>query len=258
MTRPAAKSDQGWAGKTPDSKAWKGRVGRSRKAAAAEQDRAAGGPDRRWVDLDGGRKARASVELKLLPRTRRIRAYLRWSDSGKSPTRYLGEVHHLTRAENLAEGWALAWAQNLLAEAQGGSASWAKNAAVRAVMRANRSRDTGPELRMRSLLHRTGLRYRVNTRPIPTLRRTADLVFTAARVAVFVDGCYWHGCPDHHRPSRQNSEFWHDKIAGNRARDQETNQVLVEAGWKVVRIWEHEDPTEAAERVAEVVRAVAG
>ncbi|WP_232074795.1 very short patch repair endonuclease [Phytohabitans suffuscus] len=252
------KSDQGWAGKAPDSKAWKGRRGRSRKAAAAEQDRAAGGPDRRWVDLDGGRKARASVELKLLPRTRRIRAYLRWSDRGRSPARYLGEVHHLTRAENLAEGWGFARAQNLLAEADSDSASWAKNAAVRAVMRANRSRDTGPELRMRSLLHRAGLRYRVNTRPIPALRRTADLVFTAARVAVFVDGCYWHGCPDHHRPSRQNSEFWLDKIAGNRARDQETNQALVEAGWRVVRIWEHEDPVDAAERVAGIVRGITG
>ncbi|MGW1130881.1 very short patch repair endonuclease [Streptomyces griseoluteus] len=124
---------------------------------------------------------------------------------------------------------------------------------VRSVMRANRGKDTKPELRLRSLVHGAGLRYRVSIRPLPGLRRTADLVFVKARVAVFVDGCFWHGCPKHLRPARQNSEFWSDKIAANRARDEETTHVLAEAGWTVVRVWEHEDPADAARRVIAVV-----
>lgn len=254
MTSSATTSDQRWADKPPDPRAWKGRKGRSRRAASAEQDRAAGGPDRRWVDLGDGRRARASVELKLLPRTRRIRAYLRWSDRGRSPARYLGEVEHATRAENLAEGWRLAWERELLATLGTAETSWAKSPAVRAVMRANKARDTGPERRIRSLLHKAGLRYRVNARPLSALRRTADIMFPATRVAVFVDGCYWHGCPDHYRPARANEQFWREKIDRNRARDRETDQILAEAGWTVIRVWEHEDPKEAAGRVEGVVR----
>ncbi|MFC5924646.1 very short patch repair endonuclease [Micromonospora vulcania] len=125
---------------------------------------------------------------------------------------------------------------------------------MRAVMRANKARDTGPERRLRSLLHKRGLRYRVSVRPLPGLRRTADVVFSAARVAVFVDGCYWHGCPDHYRPARVNDQFWREKIDGNRARDTETNQILTDAGWSVIRIWEHENPVVAADRVEGVVR----
>ncbi|RLQ01044.1 very short patch repair endonuclease [Micromonospora sp. BL1] len=121
-------------------------------------------------------------------------------------------------------------------------------------MRANKSRDTGPERRIRTLLHKAGLRYRVNARPLPTLRRTADIVFPTARVAVFVDGCYWHGCPDHYRPARANDQFWREKIDGNRARDRETDQLLADAGWVVVRAWEHENPVNAAERIGQIVR----
>lgn len=254
MTTTATRLDSGWADKSPDPKAWKGQQGRTRRAASLEQDRAAGGPDRRWVDLGDGRQARASVELKLLPRTRRIRAYLRWSDKGRSPTRYLGEVEYATRQENLAEGWRLAWARHLLTPPDAGKTSWAKNPSVRAVMRANKSRDTGPELRLRSILHKRGLRYRVNGRPLRNLRRTADIVFPAARVAVFVDGCYWHGCPEHYRPARVNDRFWREKIDANRARDRETDQLLSDEGWSVIRVWEHEDPTQAAGRVEGVVR----
>jgi len=205
------------------------------------------------VDLGDGRQARASVELKLLPRTRRIRAYLRWSDKGRSPARYLGEVDHVTRAENLAEGWRLARARGLLAQSDSTANSWATSPAVRRVMRANKSRDTGPERRIRAILHKRGLRYRVNARPLPDLRRTADVVFFARRVAVFVDGCYWHGCPEHYRPARVNDRFWRDKIDANRTRDRQTDQLLAEAGWTVVRIWEHEDPTEAASHVESLV-----
>ncbi|QDY11995.1 very short patch repair endonuclease [Micromonospora sp. HM134] len=123
-------------------------------------------------------------------------------------------------------------------------------------MRANKARDTGPERRLRSLLHKAGLRYRVNVRPLPALRRTADVVFPKARIAVFVDGCYWHGCPDHYRPARVNNQFWLEKIDRNRARDRETDQQLADAGWTVIRVWEHEDPIEAAKGITEAVRSV--
>jgi len=244
-----------WADSLPPERAWKGREGRSRKALSAEQDRAAGGADRRWLDLEGGRQARASVVLKLFPRTRRIRAYLRWSDRGRSPAKYLGEVGYDTRALNLAQGWRIANEKGLLAPPAPPAGSWAKSSAVRLQMQGNRGRDTEPELRLRSVLFRSGLRYRVNKRPMSDLRRTADVVFPHAKIAVFVDGCYWHGCPDHHRPSRENRQFWHDKIDGNKARDAETDQLLAEAGWQSIRIWEHEEPEIAALRVISAVKA---
>jgi DNA mismatch endonuclease (patch repair protein) len=248
-------SGHGWAGKQPGARAWKGRKGRSRQAIAAEQDHAAGGRDRRLVSLGDGRVARASVELKVLPRTRRIRAYLRWSDNGRSPTRYLGEVEHATRSANLAEGWRLAWAKGLLTEEFASAGSWATTPAVRSSMKGNKGRDTGPEMRLRTFLHQAGLRYRVSARPVATLRRTADVVFRSARIAVFVDGCYWHGCPEHYRPARINDEFWQAKIEGNCVRDAETDRLLVEAGWKVIRIWEHEDPAEASRQIISAVRS---
>lgn len=120
-------------------------------------------------------------------------------------------------------------------------------------MRGNRSRDTRPELALRRHVHALGLRYRVHRRPLPTLRRTADLVFIAARVAVFVDGCFWHGCPEHHVPSKSSARWWADKVAGNRARDVDTDRRLREAGWTALRVWEHEDPQQAALRVSEAV-----
>jgi DNA mismatch endonuclease (patch repair protein) len=122
-------------------------------------------------------------------------------------------------------------------------------------MQANKARDSQPELALRSRLHRLGLRYRVAVRPEPAVRRTADVVFTRARVAVFLDGCFWHGCPEHYRPSHRNEDFWREKIARNRDRDAETDSLLQQAGWAVVRVWEHEDAAAAASRVAAVVRA---
>ena len=99
-----------------------------------------------------------------------------------------------------------------------------------------------------------GLRYRVDFAPLTTRRRLkADVVFTRTKVAVFIDGCYWHGCPDHYRPARANSEFWSAKIVGNRERDLRTNAALVEAGWTVLRFWEHEPATQVAEAIAAVV-----
>lgn len=133
--------------------------------------------------------------------------------------------------------------------------SWASSPAVRRVMQANKSRDTKPEKALRSAVHALGLRYRVAAKPLAGLRRTADLVFPAARVAVFLDGCFWHGCPQHHTVAAANAKFWADKVEGNRTRDRDTDQRLAEAGWVSVRVWEHEDPSEAARRVREVVRA---
>jgi len=97
------------------------------------------------------------------------------------------------------------------------------------------------------------LRYRVSFRPEPDLRRTADIVFTKARVAVFVDGCFWHGCPQHHRPASKNSEYWRNKIQENQDRDAETNRFLEERGWRVIRIWEHDVGKMAAREIAEAV-----
>jgi DNA mismatch endonuclease (patch repair protein) len=132
--------------------------------------------------------------------------------------------------------------------------SWASSARARNVMRGNRSRDTRPELAIRSAVHRRGLRYRVASRPIPGVRRSADLVFASARVAVFVDGCYWHGCPEHYVPSISNREYWAEKISGNRARDSDTDAKLLAHGWLPLRIWAHKDSEEAAELIAEVVQ----
>src|SRR5579864_3998457 len=97
--------------------------------------------------------------------------------------------------------------------------SWASSPTVRSVMRGNRKRDTRPEMRLRASLHRMGLRYRVAARPLPGTPWTADLVFPRNRVAVFVDGCYWHGCSKHYNPARTNPAYWGSKIQRNRARD---------------------------------------
>jgi DNA mismatch endonuclease (patch repair protein) len=122
-------------------------------------------------------------------------------------------------------------------------------------MRGNRGRDTTPELALRSALHRLGYRYRVDRPPVASVRRKADMVFTRRRVAVFLDGCYWHGCPDHFRLPSTNTEYWHDKIAGNQRRDRDTDQRLREAGWTPVRVWEHEPLEHAIEQVTAALDA---
>lgn len=132
--------------------------------------------------------------------------------------------------------------------------SWASSEAARRTMVANRSRDTKPEMAVRSAVHRRGLRFRVATRPLPELRRTADLVFRSAKVAVFVDGCFWHGCPEHYTEPKTNQEFWSTKIAGNAQRDRDTNEQLRAAGWTVLRFWEHEDTDRIASAIVGVVR----
>ena len=93
-------------------------------------------------------------------------------------------------------------------------------------MRGNRSRDTKPELALRSAVHATGLRYRVGAHPLPDLRRTADLVFRPARVAVFLDGYFWHGCPVHHTKASANANYWAQKVEQNMQRDRDTDMRL--------------------------------
>ncbi|XVX19053.1 very short patch repair endonuclease [Actinomycetota bacterium] len=134
---------------------------------------------------------------------------------------------------------------------------WASSPAVRKVMQSNKGRDTAPELAVRRLVHARGLRYRVSVRPEPTLRRTADLVFTRARVAVFIDGCFWHGCPEHRTHPRTNATYWADKIESNIARDLDTTARLGETGWTVLRFWQHEDPVAVAAAIERAVRPVA-
>ncbi len=120
-------------------------------------------------------------------------------------------------------------------------------------MQGNRKRDTRPELALRSALHRRGLRYRVNARPASSLSRRADIVFRRQKVAIFVDGCFWHGCPEHGTSPRTNSGYWRAKIARNIERDRQTDVELASAGWAVVRVWEHEAPEEAAGRIMEAL-----
>ncbi len=124
-----------------------------------------------------------------------------------------------------------------------------------AVMRANRGRDTAPELALRRELHRRGLRYRVDTAPLRGLRCRADLVFPGRHIAVFVDGCFWHGCAGHPSWPRANGDWWRRKIEANAARDRRNDAVLAAGGWTVVRIWEHEPVGEAAHRVISALHA---
>lgn len=136
-----------------------------------------------------------------------------------------------------------------------GRESWASSDATRRSMQGNRGRDTKPELAVRSAVHRRGIRYRVSVRPQPEFARTADLVLRKTRIAVFVDGCFWHGCPDHRTQPATNSRFWADKIARNIERDTETTEYLQQSGWTVLRFWEHEDPEAVADRVQQAVQS---
>jgi DNA mismatch endonuclease (patch repair protein) len=122
-------------------------------------------------------------------------------------------------------------------------------------MQAQRARDTQPELALRRHLHAIGLRYRVDRAPLHGLRRRADIVFGPARVAVYVDGCFWHGCPDHGTRPQSNAAWWAEKLRRNRERDAETDAALRAAGWLPMRFWEHEAPERAARTVLAAVSA---
>lgn len=128
------------------------------------------------------------------------------------------------------------------------------DAATSARMSRQRTRDTAPELALRRELHRRGVRFFVDRAPVSGLRRRADLVFPRRKVAVYVDGCFWHRCPEHATDPKRNGEWWVAKLAANVARDRATDGALTEAGWHVVRVWEHENSHTAADRVQAVLR----
>ncbi|GGM37835.1 hypothetical protein GCM10010102_36810 [Promicromonospora citrea] len=117
-----------------------------------------------------------------------------------------------------------------------------------------RRKDTKPELDLRRLLHARGLRYRV-TYPVPGRpRRTMDVAFTRAKVAIFLDGCFWHGCPEHATQPRANADWWRQKLRDNVERDADTTRVLTDQGWTVLRFWEHEEPASIADAIEAVLR----
>lgn len=134
------------------------------------------------------------------------------------------------------------------------AASTASSPGVRSRMQAQRTRDTGLELAVRLLLHARGLRYRVDRKRLPGLRRRADIVFGPARLAVYIDGCFWHGCPLHGISPRANSDYWGPKLRRNREGDTETDRLLAESGWTVLRAWEHETPKDVAARLEQSLR----
>jgi DNA mismatch endonuclease (patch repair protein) len=115
------------------------------------------------------------------------------------------------------------------------------------------TRDTSAELKLRRALHANGLRFRVDRPVLADRRRRVDIVFGPARVAVFVDGCFWHGCPEHETQPKSNASFWREKLEANRQRDRDTDERLCNAGWAVVRVWEHEDADAAADRIQRLV-----
>lgn len=136
-------------------------------------------------------------------------------------------------------------------------ASWASSPAVRAVMRGNRKRDTKPELLIRRQLHALGYRYFVAARPLGGRFPVVDVLFPKRKIAVFVDGCFWHGCSQHYALPTRNAEYWGPKIARNQERDAHSNSLLMTAGWTVVRLWEHEPPSLAVRRVVEALEEAA-
>lgn len=129
----------------------------------------------------------------------------------------------------------------------------ASSAEVARRMRAQPRRDTAPELAIRRELFSRGLRYRVDFRAVG--RRRVDIAFTRRKVAVFVDGCFWHSCPAHRTSPRSNAEWWRRKLDANVRRDRDTDAELEAHGWLVVRVWEHENPAEAASRIEMLIRS---
>jgi DNA mismatch endonuclease (patch repair protein) len=134
--------------------------------------------------------------------------------------------------------------------------SWASSDAIRHTMQSTRGRDTTIELNVRRLVHAEGLRYRVDLAPVPGIRRRADIVFTRAQLAVFLDGCFWHACPIHGTHPKTNAEYWSPKLQGNVVRDRDTDARLRAAGWTVIRFWEHEPSKSIASEIVTVYRSL--
>lgn len=125
----------------------------------------------------------------------------------------------------------------------------ASSEVVRANMKRQKRRDTRCELAVRRHLHSVGLRYRVDFRPLQSQRFRADIGWKSLKLAIFIDGCFWHGCPEHGTTPRSNTEWWTEKLSQNKQRDVRAVQQLEDEGWTVLRFWEHEP----AEKVADVI-----
>lgn len=125
-------------------------------------------------------------------------------------------------------------------------------------MKRVRARDTKAEMAVRRILFSRGLRYFVDRRPSQELRTRADIVFPRPRLAVFIDGCFWHRCNDHGTVPKTNSDWWLEKLNTNVRRDRDADASLTEAGWTVQRFWEHEDPTLVADRIESSLRTASG
>lgn len=121
-----------------------------------------------------------------------------------------------------------------------------------------RQKATDAEVALRRELYRIGLRYRVDREVLKKPRRVADIAFPGRRIAIFVDGCFWHGCPEHATWPKRNAEFWRQKIEANQQRDADTNERLRSLGWTVLRFWSHESPIDAAKVVANAVAIIDG
>lgn len=119
-----------------------------------------------------------------------------------------------------------------------------------------RQTGTDTELALRREMYRIGLRYRIGYEVLRKPRRVADVAFPGRKIAVFIDGCFWHGCPEHATWPKRNADFWRQKIEANRQRDADTNARLEANGWTALRFWSHESPTKAAEVVARVVAEI--
>ena len=116
-----------------------------------------------------------------------------------------------------------------------------------------RQKGTGAEVALRRELSRSGLRYRIDYVVLKRPRRVADVAFPGLKIAIFVDGCFWHGCPEHATWPKQNAEFWRNKIEANRARDADTDERLEAIGWRAIRVWEHEPPVTATKTISRLV-----
>lgn len=134
----------------------------------------------------------------------------------------------------------------------------ASSASVRSRMSKQRRRDTQAELLVRRILHARGIRYRVDARPEPGLRCKADIIWRGTQLIVFIDGCFWHGCPEHATKPKANQEWWARKLEDNITRDRRTDSELAARGWTVLRFWECEEPVTVADAICaqlEVLRA---
>lgn len=120
-------------------------------------------------------------------------------------------------------------------------------------MQQQRRRDTRLEVRIRKVLHRAGFRFRVDYRPEKSLRCRGDIVFTRWKVIIFVDGCFWHGCPLHATAPANNATWWREKLDANIERDLRNTRALEVLGWTVVRVWEHEDTDDVVARIRAAV-----